>query len=158
MKRLILLRHAKAEADSPGGDFERPLSARGRKDALRMGEEIRRLGLNFDLVLASPARRVAETVEALGELVPRFDPRLYNASTGQLLNLVREIEDHVGSLLLVGHNPGIELLAARLAASERIGDYPTGALAETELTIDQWREAGKASGRLIRFISPKDLA
>ena len=68
MKTLTLLRHAKSERDSvSGSDFDRSLSERGRGDARRMGEEIRRLGLQFALVLASPARRAVETVEGCYE-------------------------------------------------------------------------------------------
>ena len=94
MKRLTLLRHAKSETDSPtGSDFDRSLNLRGRADARRMGQEIRNLELRFDLVLASPARRVAETVAGVGGLSPQFDGRIYNASTGQLLEIVQSVDD-----------------------------------------------------------------
>lgn len=157
MKRLFLLRHAKAEADSPdGSDFGRPLNARGRADAERIGQEIRDLGLHFDLVLASPARRVVETVEGVGELTASFDPRLYNASAGQMLGIIREIDDALDSLLMVGHNPGIGQLAAQLIASA-IDDFPTAALAEVELAVDHWRDVEMGSGRLTRFVAPVDL-
>jgi len=158
MKSLTLMRHAKAAMDSPdGSDFGRPLNARGRADAVRMGEDIRKFGIRFDLVLASPARRVVETVESVGPLTASLDPRLYNASTGQLLDVIREIDDGVDRLLMVGHNPGIGQLAAQLTASG-IDDFPTAALAEIELTVDDWREVEMGSGRLIRFITPNDLA
>jgi phosphohistidine phosphatase len=157
MKTLTLLRHAKAEADSPdGSDFARSLNDRGRRDAARMGEEMRLLGIRFDLVLASPARRVVETVESVGELNARFDPHLYNASTGQLLDLLRSVDDDVKSLLIVGHNPGMGQSAARLTGSG-MDDFPTCALAQIELSVDHWREVEEGGGRLIRFIAPKDL-
>jgi phosphohistidine phosphatase len=158
MKNLTLLRHAKSERDSPdGSDFARSLNDRGRKDSKRMGDEIRRLGLDFDLVLASPAQRVVETVEGLGGISPQFDEHIYDASTRQLLDIVQSTDDKVGSLMLVGHNPGFERLAARLTADE-VDDVPTAALVEIELPIDHWRDADEVSGRVIRFIKAKELA
>ena len=157
MKRLTLLRHAKSERDSPTGrDFDRSLNDRGRADSRRMGQEIRYLGLGFDLVLASPAQRVVETVEGVGGISPQFDERIYDASTRQLLDLVQSTDDQIGSLMLVGHNPGFERLAARLTDDE-VDDVPTAALVEIELPIDHWRDADEGSGRLIRFIKAKEL-
>ena len=156
MKTLTLLRHAKSERDSTDGDFERSLNKRGRTDADRMGQEIRHLGLHFDLVLASPARRVVETVEGVGRLAPQFDERIYNASVGQLLDIVRSTDDKIGGLMLVGHNPGFERLAARLT-DNKVEDFPTAALVEIELPIEHWRDVADRSGRLIRFVKPKDL-
>ena len=156
MKTLTLLRHAKTERDSPEGDFGRSLIERGRKDAGRMGEKIRELGLDFDLVLASPARRALETVEQLGKLAPIFEPRIYNASSSQLYDLIRSTDDGVGSLLMVGHNPGLEELAAVLTA-EGVDAFPTTSLAEIELSVDRWSEVKAGSGRLRRFVTLKKL-
>ncbi len=156
MKSLTLLRHAKSERDSPdGSDFARSLSERGRADAARMGEEIRKLGLGYELVLASPAQRVIETLEGVGGFAPSFDERIYNASTGELLGIVQAVDDSVERLMLVGHNPGFERLASRLSHSAL--DFPTGALVEIELPIDRWRDAGEGSGELVRFLRPKEL-
>jgi phosphohistidine phosphatase len=113
--------------------------------------------LDFDLVLASPAQRVVETVEGLGDISPQFDEHIYDASTRQLLDIVQSTDDKVGSLMLVGHNPGFERLAARLTADE-VDDVPTAALVEIELPIDHWRDADEVSGRVIRFIKAKELA
>lgn len=156
MKSLTLLRHAKSERDSPdGSDFARSLNDRGRADATRMGEEVRRLGLRYDLVMASPAQRVVETLECVGDLSPRFDRRIYEASTGDLLGIIQETEDEVERLMLVGHNPGFERLAGRF--TNGAVDFPTGALVEIELPIDRWSDANEGSGQLIRFIRPKEL-
>ena len=155
MKSLTLLRHAKSERDSPdGSDFARSLNHRGRADAARMGEEMSKLGLRYDLVLASPAQRVVETLDGVGGLAPRFDERIYNASTAELVSIVRETDDSIDRLMMVGHNPGFERLAGQLTHSAI--DFPTGALVEIELPIDQWRDAGNG-GRLVRFIKPKEL-
>lgn len=153
MKSLTLFRHAKTERESvTGEDFDRRLEERGRADAARMGGELRRLGLGFDLVLASPAARAAETAELAG-LSPRFDQRIYDASAGELLAIARETANDVRRLMLVGHNPGFERLASRLAGGPM--DMPTGSLLEIELPIDEWRDA--AGGRLVRLLTPGEL-
>ena len=157
MKTLTLLRHAKSERDSPSGsDFDRSLNERGRADAKRMGQEILDLGLKFDLVLASPARRVVETVEEVGGLSPQFDDQIYSASTAQLLEIVRSVDDSVESLMLVGHNPGFELLAAKLT-DNAVEDLPTATLVEIELAVDDWRDVDEGGGRLERVIRPNAL-
>lgn len=158
MKTLTLLRHAKAQPGSPAGsDFDRALNLRGGADARRVGQEIRDLGLTFDLVLASPAQRVVETVSEIGGLSPRFEDRIYDASTGALLDIVRFVDDVVERLLLVGHNPGFEQLAARLT-DHAVDAFPTGALVEIELPVDHWRNVGEGGGQLARFIKPGALA
>jgi phosphohistidine phosphatase len=119
-----------------------------------MGEEVKQLGLTYDLVLASPAQRAAETIELVGQS-PRFEDRIYDASTGALLALVQKTHDQVDRLMLVGHNPGFERLAGQLSGSSV--DFPAGALVEIELPIDHWRDAGATIGTLVRFISPKEL-
>lgn len=158
MKRLTLLRHAKSEQDSPtGSDFDRSLNERGRADSKRMGQEIRDLGLKFHLVLASPAQRVVETVEGVGGLSPQFDDQIYDASTGQLLEIVRSVDNSVESLMLVGHNPGFERLVSRLTG-QAVGAVPTATLVEIELSVDHWRDVDEGSGRQVRFIKPNALA
>lgn len=167
MKTLTLLRHAKSGWDDPSlTDFERPLNARGREAARAMGRELRALGLAWDHILASPAARVTETIhglaESYGPLDPAYDERVYLASVETLLALVRATADAHASLLVVGHNPGMERLALLLGRGGALHDqiaakYPTGALAEIALPIHCWRDAGVESGTLRRFLRPRDL-
>jgi phosphohistidine phosphatase len=155
MKNLTLFRHAKTERDSATGrDFDRRLAERGERDAPRMGEEIRKLGLSYDLVLSSPAARAAETATLAG-LDPRFDQRIYDALAGELLAIVQQSEDPVERLMMVGHNPGFERLASRLLGQQL--EMPTGSLVEIHLPIDNWSDAADGSGRLVRFLKPKEL-
>ena len=155
MKTLTLLRHAKTERDSSTGrDFDRQLAERGQRDAARMGEEIRQLGLEHDLILSSPAARAAETANLAG-LAPQYDERIYDASTGDLLAIVQQADDSAVRLLLVGHNPGFERLASRLL-DENV-EMPTGSLLEIELSVDHWADAGDGNGRRVRFLKPKEL-
>jgi phosphohistidine phosphatase len=168
MKTLTLLRHAKSGWDPPvARDFDRPLNARGRKAARAMGREMRRLGLGFDLVLASPAVRVTETLTELAQgygaaVETSFDETIYLAPVETLLALVRATDDSDGRLLLVGHNPGMEQLALLLSGAGPLRDevaakYPTGALAEIALDTNHWRDARPGEGRLDRFIRPREL-
>lgn len=168
MRILTLLRHAKSVWDTPvARDFDRPLNARGRKAARTMGRELRRLGLGFDGILASPAVRVTETLAELAQgygeaLDPGFDDAVYLASPEVLLAKVHGADDDAGRLLLVGHNPGLEQLALLLSAPGALRDdiackYPTGALAEIGFDARCWRDVAPGNGRLARFIRPRDL-
>ena len=154
MKSLTLFRHAKTERDSATGlDFDRQLAERGQRDAARMGEEIRKIGSHYDLLLSSPAARAAETANHAG-LAVRYEDRIYEASTDELLAIVRETDDSVRRMIMIGHNPGFERLASRLIGSNL--EMPTGSLVEIELP-GRWSEAGKAQGRKVRFLKPKEL-
>jgi len=154
MKNLTLFRHAKTERDSTTGrDFDRQLAERGERDAARIGDEVRRLGLEYDVVLSSPAVRAAQTAELAG-FAPRFDERIYDASSAELLAVVKENGAGAGRLLMVGHNPGLERLASQMIGKEI--EMPTGSLVEIALSGD-WRDAKLGGGQLVRFIKPKEL-
>lgn len=155
MKSLFLLRHAKTERDSPSGrDFDRQLTNRGRGDAARLGKELRKESFKADLILSSPAARAAETVQEAG-LTARYEPRIYNASTGELLDIVKQVDGAVHRLMLVGHNPGFENMVAQLTAAH-IG-VPTGTLVEIELPIERWADVGENRGRIVRSIRGREL-
>lgn len=173
MKSLTLLRHAKSDwtpSEQTGAvqrDFDRPLNDRGRRAARTVGAYMAREGLTFDHVLASPARRVRDTLEEVERglsrsLTPAFDEAVYLASASSLLELVQGLDDSAARVLLVGHNPGLEELALELAVDadsplrrEVEIKYPTGTLAEIAFDVDVWREA--TTGRLVRFVRPRDL-
>jgi len=171
MKRLSLLRHAKSGWDAPATrDFDRGLNARGRRGARTMGRYLRDEGLAFDRVVASPAVRVTETLDALEEgygdaLVPHFEQRLYLASAATLIDQIHETPDEVESLLLSGHNPGMEeviLLLAPDGDESGLRDsveekFPTAAFVELQFDVEHWADVTPGSGRLSRFMRPRDL-
>ncbi|HEY1606958.1 MAG TPA: histidine phosphatase family protein [Allosphingosinicella sp.] len=168
MKILTLLRHAKSSWDDPvKRDFDRPLNPRGRRAARIVGREMRNLGLAFDRILASPARRVVQTIEEIassfGPIEPDYDDRIYLASLRTLVELVRETPDAVERLLLIGHNPGLEELTLFLAGrdgplrAEVEIKYPTGTLAGIVFPAAHWRNVGEGQGKIVRFIRPRDL-
>jgi phosphohistidine phosphatase len=171
MKTLTLLRHAKSAWDDPvAHDFDRPLNKRGRRAARAVGVEMRAQRLRFDRVIASPAARVVETLADVAEgfgspLGPVYDKRVSLASVATLLEIVREADDGADHLLLVGHSPGLESLALLLTEGQA-GDglrgqlaikYPTGTVAEIALPVERWSEVAAGTGRLQRFIRPRDL-
>lgn len=169
MKTLTLLRHAKSGWDDPvTRDFDRPLNAKGQRAAAMMGRHMKALGLRFDHVVASPAVRVVETLEHVAqgygsELAPAWDKRVYLASASSLLDVVRELPDAAGRVLLSGHNPGLEELVLLLAGDgsalrEQVEvKFPTASLAELRFDATRWADAAEGSAELTRFVRPRDL-
>ena len=150
MRELILLRHAHAEAAAPGqADLDRPLSAEGLAEAESAGRWLKDNGWVPDCVLCSPSRRTRETLEAVlgevGYIDQRIEPSIYEATPGGLIALADAHRD-VGRLMLVGHNPGLERLAALLHSGQS-GDYrgmPPGGVAVLTMPADAALEPGIA--------------
>jgi phosphohistidine phosphatase len=122
MERLILFRHADAASRAAGkSDFDRPLSAAGRYDASLMGRVLAAAGLMPDLVLVSSSVRTVETWDSIAPAFPRAklqqSKALYNASAHQIARAVHAVEDRPRTLMVIGHNPGIQMLALSLAAA-----------------------------------------
>lgn len=160
MKRLAILRHAKAVAKT-ADDFGRVLAPRGRRQMEAVGRHLAAAGPAPDLALVSPAARTRETwaLCGLGRTPVRFVEEIYDAECDDLLRVVRGIGDEVGSAVLVGHNPGLEELAAALvrdAGAVRDG-LPTAALVAIELPVASWREVTPRQGRIARFETPATL-
>lgn len=164
MLRLILMRHARAEAAAASGrDEDRALSEGGRADALLMGRELAARGLRPDLALVSSAKRARETWdavhEALGDVEVEIEPALYNANDRILRQAIEAVEDRCACLMIVAHNPGLPHLAVRLltesAAPASVldrfqGSYPPGAAAVFD--VDEAGRCGYAG-----FFSPRDF-
>jgi phosphohistidine phosphatase len=169
MKRLTVLRHAKSSWDDPKlDDFDRPLNPRGWKAARSVGRELKHRKMKFDFGLASPAARVRETIdgfiEGYGEpdFEIRFEPRIYEATLGSLVEIVRGLPETARSALLIGHNPGLERLVIELTKDGALRDhvekkFPTAAVAVVELPAGEWGEIQPGSGEIAELIVPKDL-
>lgn len=171
MKTLILLRHAKSGwDDSVARDFDRPLNPKGQRAGRTVGQHLRSAGIRFDAAIASPAVRVMETLAQVSDgygqaIEPVWDRRIYLASAPTLLDIVQETDDAVNSLLLVGHNPGLEDLVLSLVP-DRTGDperdkveekFPTASIAELRFDVDHWSDIRSGTGILTRFVRPRDL-
>ena len=135
-----------------------------------MGRHIRDSGLRFDRVLASPAVRVAETVElaskAFGRSFPvEWDRRIYLASSATLLDVLHGLEGDPAAVLMVGHNPGLEDLIFDLVpddGSSPLRDevevkFPTAAFAVLELPTERWVDVAEGSARFTHLTRPRDL-
>jgi phosphohistidine phosphatase len=168
VKRLYLLRHAKSNWGDPSlADEERPLAPRGRKAAARMARHLRQEGIRPDLVLCSTALRATETLKAieraLEDTPTRAEKGLYGASAETLLARVRQVPDDVGSVMLIGHNPGLEDLATLLASGgpelPRLREkYPTCALATLDVGEEAWSLLQPGEAELVGLVTPNDLA
>jgi len=170
MRRLLLLRHAKAERSRAGeGDHERPLAARGRDDAPKLGAYLVRHAFMPNLVVVSTSARTRETWELAAtafEDLPqvKFDERIYEAGPQAILKVIQEIGSEIGTLLVIGHNPGLQELAALLVA---VGDsdalrrlkeeFPTAALAVINFMVEDWNRVHQRAGRLEHFVTPRTL-
>ena len=113
-----------------------------------------------ELVLCSPARRTRETLERVGPSGEvRIEDDLYGASATGLLGRLQEVPDEVESVMLIGHNPGLQDLALTLAprATELAAKYPTGALATLQVSGSSWRELDRDTAELVDFVRPRDL-
>lgn len=164
MKRLTLIRHFKSVAAEPWQrDFERPLSARGRRDAGLVGLHLTAWPEGKpDRVVVSAARRTRETAAALAEAGawPKgcevFEDRIYEAPLEMLQAVLAEQPEEAGHVVMVGHNPGMELMLEWLCPRE-LRPVVTGAVISMELAVDCWREVPAGCGRLLRFVRPVDL-
>lgn len=162
MKTLILLRHAKSSwGNATLGDHDRPLNARGKHDAPRMGRLLVDQDLIPDLIVSSTAVRAADTADLVAlaagyeaEIV--YTGRLYHAAPETYLELASELSDQVNTVLMVGHNPGIEELVEELSG---YGEHmPTAAMIVFEVGIESWRELSAESPfKLVNLWVPKAL-
>ena len=162
MKNLLVLRHAKSSWNLPAlDDHERPLNKRGRLDAPRMGELVRENGLIPDVVISSDAVRTRLTAEAVAEAARYagkilLDPHLYMASPDDILSLLPTVRENAETVMIVGHNPGLEELVEHLTGERQ--DLPTAALAQIGLPIDQWRNLKRSTrGTLLGIWRPREL-
>jgi phosphohistidine phosphatase len=164
MLSLMLLRHAKSSWDDPAlRDFDRPLAARGRVAAERMGAYMARQDIAPELILSSSAVRTRQT---LALVLPRteFADGLYLAAPAALLSRLRKVGAAADAVMIVGHNPGMHSLAVTLSGNGDANSlkalaakFPTAALAVITFDVRNWSRIAPATGRLAEFMTPKRL-
>jgi phosphohistidine phosphatase len=170
MKRLLLLRHAKAKRAQPGEkDLDRILTDRGRAGARKLGAYLARHDLIPDQVLVSTSVRTRETWTQVAKAFRKpppvhFEKRLYESSPEAILDVVCDAEPKVATLLVIGHNPSIQELANMLTdagnadARRRLKEeFPTAALAVITFEASAWRKLHSGGGRLEHFVASKWL-
>jgi phosphohistidine phosphatase len=160
---LYIVRHAKSSWDDPAErDHERPLAPRGRRAAKLLSRYVQDSQIRPELVLCSTARRAVETLETIDPPGERaIESLLYRADYDQLLERLRQVPAERRAVMLVGHNPALQVLVLRLARSgEWLEDirrkYPTGALATLEFAVP-WSEIDERTGTLTGYVRPKAL-
>jgi phosphohistidine phosphatase len=166
MKVLSILRHAKAERpEAYPNDFARPLTSRGHKDASRIGALLATLDPPVDCILSSPASRAAQTADHLSAEISYtravgWETSVYLANAETLLELLRRAPEDAAHVVLVGHNPGLEELAAGIssgAPDNSVLTLSTATLAHFELDIARWNQLRWGAGRLRILVSAKVL-
>jgi phosphohistidine phosphatase len=168
MKRLYLLRHAKSSWDDPRlADHDRPLAPRGRRAAKDIAKHLGRKEISPELVLCSPSTRTRQTLKRLAPGLGKnadvqIEPELYAAPARDLLDVLHKVPDEVESVMLIGHNPGIQNLALSLASAgseiPRLrSKFPTAALATLAFN-GTWRELAPGSAELVSLVKPKELS
>ena len=163
MKTLLVLRHAKSSWKDPAvTDHDRPLNSRGKRDAPRIGKIIAAEEVRPDIILSSTAKRARRTAEDVSDAVGLsgkavvLDSRLYLAEPAEIVNVVRNAGSDVRCVLVVGHNPGLEVLVMRLTGHAE--PLPTAAVAAVGLPMDSWRSLElKAMGQLQQVWRPREL-
>ena len=160
MKTLYILRHAKSSWDNPNlADFERPLNTRGLDSAPLIGEIIHKNNFLPHFILSTPAKRAEQTAVLIKDkagIEPeiQYDERIYEASPQMLLQVLSEVNTGTESVLLVGHNPGLEGLVRYLTGENQA--MPTASLAVIDLEIENWDETTADCGTLRTFIRPNE--
>ncbi len=162
MKIILILRHAKSSWKNTGSsDHARPLNKRGKLAAPRMGQLIYEEGIVPDVILSSTARRARDTADLVAE-ASGFEGEVayledfYHAWPSDHIDALRNLSDDIASAMVVGHNPGMELLLEQLTGeSER---FPTAALAVIHLPINFWSQLNdETEGDLVRLWLPREL-
>jgi phosphohistidine phosphatase len=166
-RRVYLLRHAKSSwKDTSLPDRDRPLAGRGRRAAKAIARYLREQDIQPELVLCSTARRARETLDriepALVTPAIRVEGDLYAASADALLERLRSVPDTVESVMLIGHNPGLQELALALARQsdtvrELEAKYPTAALATLTVLVEGWQELDRETAELVALVRPRDV-
>jgi phosphohistidine phosphatase len=169
MPRLCLFRHAKSDwFAGAAGDFDRPISPRGERDAPLVGAHVLARGWRPDRILCSPARRTRQTLEIVAGILGGdpdivFPAGLYDASGAEYASLIRSHGGDAETLMIIGHNPMTHETALRLAApgnsqaaAELERKFPTSALAVLEFDT-AWADLADRSGTLLAFVKPADL-
>ena len=161
MRELFIMRHAKSSWDDPTlSDFDRPLNRRGKEDAPKMGERLAKMGIRPDLIVASPAKRAKKTAKIVAEKLG-YDPdtivwekSIYEASPQTLLYLVCQLPESAKRVMIVGHNPGLTMLA-NVLGDVTIDNIPTAGVVGIAFDAKKWDEACRMKGHTLFFEYPK---
>lgn len=162
MKTLLILRHGKSSwKNAELADHDRPLKKRGKRDAGKIGDLMRYEGLEPDIILTSTAKRAADTAKIVADTTGfdgeiRSHRTIYHGDILDYLELINSLESEINTVLIVGHNPGLEEFLSDLI--DEVEWMPTGTLAQVALAIDDWGNLEEiTTGKLINLWRPREL-
>ncbi len=160
MKKIILIRHAKSSWENPWlDDYERPLADRGLHDAPNMANSLKKRGIDIDLICSSTAKRARQTASITAEVIgyPKekifWDKSLYHASANHLLQFIHSQSDHIQTMAVIGHNPGLTELINLLGVN--LDNLPTAGQFAFSLSTPHWREMNKGTSSYFWIDYPK---
>lgn len=163
MKTLFLVRHAKSSWDDPSlRDFDRPLNARGKKDAPKMGKRLRKKNVLPNLIISSPAKRARSTAKRIARELGydisgiQLEESLYHAEPETIAHVIAQLPDAIQTVMVVGHNPGLTDFANQYI-QVRIDNIPTCGVVAAQFAIQSWKDITQAKGKLKFFDYPKQV-
>jgi len=165
MKTVLILRHAKSSWSDPLlPDHDRPLNKRGQRTATQMGQLLRKQKLVPELILTSTAKRARETAILIAQSSQynreiKRTSQLYLATPQVYISKLSDLSDEYQRVMVIGHNPGLELLINELTGCHKT--MSTAALAQVCLSIDNWPQIlclnDRSRGQLVQLWQPKEL-
>ncbi|MEM1410816.1 MAG: histidine phosphatase family protein [Pseudomonadota bacterium] len=162
-KTLILVRHAKSSwKDASLADIDRPLNKRGRRNAPVMGRWLHEQGPGPDAVISSPANRALSTAQTIARELSFeseqivIDEDLYFVGTDGMLRALERVDDRLGRVMMVGHNPVMTRLLNQLTGSD-VWNMPTCAIAIIHFAMESWGLVDSTRGSLVAYQEPKSL-
>ena len=159
MKKVILVRHAKSVSYGYDQDFDRTLTDRGEDDAYKISQELKRLKIKPDLIIASPAVRTTQTAriyaDALGytHKAILFEKKLFSGKTPEnFLTMLRELQDEKETVIVFGHNPTIYYYLNYLL-DDFASDVPTCSTVGIDFEVNSWSDLKRNQGKMaFRYI------
>ena len=160
MKTLFLIRHAKSDWPINMSDFDRPLNERGKKNAPKMANFLKNLGVRIDNFVTSPAKRALTTCRYFAEVFENKNIKkmeeLYNASPTEFLEVIENLDDSVENVAIFSHNNGITYFANSLT-DENIEHMPTCSVVAFRIETENWAEFKKSAKEFLFFNKPKEI-
>lgn len=161
-RKLFMIRHAKSSWKNPlQSDYERPLNDRGEADAPMMGERLKKLNIQPDLIISSTAKRAAQTAKNIaatmgysGDDIKWYD-KLYHCIPAVFEEVLYEVDDNVQTVFIVAHNPGITQFVNELSPSFQTDNMPTCGIVGVEFELKTWNEFSRVEKSVILFEYPK---
>lgn len=161
MKKIYLLRHAKAEKEAKS-DLKRDLNLKGKEDIKKLCLKLKTYNIAFDLIASSPATRASKTAKKVAEFLSyaedkiHFEQSIYEANASELFSYVKALDDELGSILLVGHNPSLCELA-ELLSDICINSFPTSSMLALEFDVTSFKDIKEHSGKILFFECVKNI-